>query len=122
MINSYRFSHEFWAYLDELVATSPIVIDRPKGSPHPRFAAVIYPLDYGYLEGTTTVDGGGVDIWLGSNDEKFLDAMICTVDLHKKDTEIKLLLGCSEDDKHTILDLVNSESMRGMLIQRESQL
>ena len=30
-------NHEFWDYLQDLVDTSQIVIDRPKGSIHPRF-------------------------------------------------------------------------------------
>jgi inorganic pyrophosphatase len=27
---------------------------------------MIYPLDYGYLEITTSSDGGGIDVWFGS--------------------------------------------------------
>ena len=50
---------EFWVYLDRMVGTSRIVIDRPRGSAHPHYPDLVYPLDYGYLDGTTTVDGGG---------------------------------------------------------------
>jgi inorganic pyrophosphatase len=39
----------FWSRLDELLATSRLVIDRPKGTRHPRYPEVIFPLDYGYL-------------------------------------------------------------------------
>lgn len=56
----------FWAALDELVATSTVRIDRPKGTAHPRYPSFIYPLDYGYLEGTQAADGGGIDVWVGS--------------------------------------------------------
>jgi inorganic pyrophosphatase len=115
-------SGEYWSHLDTLIASSQVAIDRPKGSRHPRYPNLIYPLDYGYLEGTTTVDGGGVDVWVGSRAEKSLDAILCSVDLFKKDAEVKLLLGCNEAEKQIILDLVNnSEAMRAMLVLREAQ-
>ena len=56
----------FWQALDTLVAQSKIIIDRPKGSAHPRYADFVYPLDYGYLKNTAAMDGEGIDIWLGS--------------------------------------------------------
>ena len=56
----------FWNDLDALVRAGRVVIDRPAGSAHPRDARHIYPFDYGYLDGTTSTDGGGVDVWIGS--------------------------------------------------------
>lgn len=109
---------EFWDYLDRLVASSHLVIDRPKGSRHPRYPSLIYPLDYGYLEGTTTVDGGGIDLWLGSLASRALDSVVMTVDLYKRDAEINLLLGCTDQEKLTILDLLNKGSMRASLVPR----
>jgi inorganic pyrophosphatase len=109
---------EFWNALDELLAACPLVIDRPKGTAHPRYPELIYPLDYGYLEGSTTVDGGGLDAWAGSLPERALTALALTVDLYKRDAEIKLLLGCSEDDLQTILAFLNGHSMRAVLIRR----
>ena len=58
-------SIDFWGGLAHLIAEHPLVIDRPKGLPHPRFPEVVYPLDYGYLEGTQAIDGGGIDVWRG---------------------------------------------------------
>jgi coenzyme F420-0:L-glutamate ligase/coenzyme F420-1:gamma-L-glutamate ligase len=109
---------EFWGYLDRLVAESSMVIDRPRGSHHPRYPSLIYPLDYGYLEGTTTVDGGGIDLWLGTLPERNLDAVVLTVDLHKRDVEIKLLLGCTDQEKLTLLQFQNDNSMSAMLVSR----
>ena len=85
----------FWQALDALLASSRIVIDRPGGSCHPRFPHCIYPVDYGYLQNTASMDGGGIDLWRGSDPAGRLDAIICTVDLMKRDSEIKLLLGCT---------------------------
>ena len=41
-------NEEFWNALDKLVAQSEIVIDRPKGTPHPKYSDFIYKVDYGY--------------------------------------------------------------------------
>lgn len=110
----------FWSAIDKLIIESKIVIDRPKGTKHPRFD-FIYPLDYGYLENTSSMDGGGIDVWRGSMNTDLCDAVICTVDLLKKDSEIKLLIGCTEVEKDSILRFHNeSELMKGAMIRRET--
>lgn len=43
----------------------------------------IYPVNYGYLDGTTSADGGGIDIWYGTYGNK-VDAVICIIDLLKE--------------------------------------
>lgn len=110
---------EFWEYLERLIENSTIKIDRPKGSAHPRFPDLIYPLDYGYLKDTTSTDGGGLDVWVGAQTSARLEGIICTIDLNKKDIEIKLLIGCSEADLKTIMDFHNSDEMRAILIRRQ---
>jgi len=109
---------DFWQQLDQLVAGSRIVIDRPKGSAHPRYPDTIYPVDYGYLEGTTAADGGGIDVWVGTSRASQPDAIICTVDLLKRDTEIKLLIGCTDAEQQAILAFLNDGSMRTLLVRR----
>ena len=110
----------FWFALDRLVSESKIVIDRPKGSHHPKYLDFIYPVDYGYLDNTSSMDGGGIDIWKGT-DSGCIDAIICTVDLTKKDSEIKILIGCTEAEKRLVMDSHNNgEFMKGILIRRDA--
>ena len=109
---------QFWAALDKLIQGSEIVIDRPRGSAHPRYPDYIYPVDYGYLKDTSAMDGGGIDIWVGSA-ECGVNAVICTVDLLKKDSEIKILMGCTQEELAVIHEKHNdSEYMKGILIRR----
>jgi inorganic pyrophosphatase len=108
----------FWLYLDQLVTTSSLIIDRPQVSAHPHYPDFIYPYDYGYLAGTQAADGGGIDVWQGSLPEKRVTAVICTVDMHKRDTEIKILLGCTPQEAQDILKTHNSGPMAGLLIER----
>lgn len=110
----------FWQALDRLVLESEIIIDRPKGTAHPRYPQMIYPLDYGYLKNSASMDGEGIDVWLGTQKEKTVDAIVCTVDLAKRDSEIKILIDCTAGEQQTVLDVHNqSEYMKAILIQRE---
>jgi inorganic pyrophosphatase len=112
-------NEKFWETVDSLVNSSKVVIDRPKGTRHPRFPSITYPVDYGYLENTTSPDGGGIDVWRGTDAAGKIDAIICTIDLMKKDSEIKLLIGCTPDERKMILEFHNeSEYMKGILIER----
>ncbi len=114
-----EYNDDFWQAIDTLVSSERIIIDRPKGSLHPRFPSIRYEVDYGYIENTTSMDGGGIDVWLGSLSDRTVNAIICTVDLMKKDSEIKLLVGCTEEEMKLIYDFHNSsECMKGILIKR----
>ncbi|MDE5655308.1 MAG: inorganic pyrophosphatase [Clostridia bacterium] len=96
-----------------------IIIDRPKGTVHPKFDNIIYNVDYGYLENTKSMDNGGIDVYVGSKKGKIVDCIICTVDLLKNDCEIKLLLNCTDKEKQTIYQTLNNNpNMKGILINR----
>jgi len=111
---------DFWRMLEGMIESCEIIIDRPKGSHHPRFDEIIYPLDYGYLAGTKSMDGEGIDLWLGSDPARRLTAVFITVDPEKMDSEIKLMVGCTEDEISTINHFFNDyASMKALLILRE---
>lgn len=113
------YDQQFWLALDTLVSEHKLVIDRPKGSSHPRFPDIVYQVDYGYLEGTSAMDGDGIDAWRGSRAEKTVSAIICNLDLLKKDSEIKLLIGCTHEELRTIYEFHNQKDfMKGLFIPR----
>ena len=116
-----KHSEVFWQRLDALLERSEIVIDRPRGSSHPRFPEIIYVIDYGYLDGTTSNDGEGVDVWLGTDSAKRLDAVICTVDLDRGDAELKLMVGCTDEEKEYIERFYNEWPGMGAQIIKRSK-
>ena len=81
----------FWKMLTRMVEESDIVIDRPKHSCHPVMTHIVYPVDYGYLDNTSSSDAEGIDIWVGSESVKTVQGILCTVDSWKRDSEIKIL-------------------------------
>jgi inorganic pyrophosphatase len=114
---------EFWLALDRLVATSNLIIDRPKGSPHPRHATFRYPMDYGYLQGTKSPDGYGIDVWIGSLKVQSpaahtVTGIIAAVDADKRDAEFKLLLNCTPAEAQIAFAAHNRGLQTGILVKR----
>ena len=97
-------SRSYWKALQTALKDNQINIDRLRGRQHPRTPTLIYPLDYGYLKNTSSGDGEGIDVWIGTLGTRKLTGILCTFDTVKRDAEIKLLAGCSAQDVQTILN------------------
>jgi inorganic pyrophosphatase len=103
-----------------LVQENEIIIDRPKGTRHPKYDRIVYEFDYGYIKNTKTTDGGGIDVFKGSLHNKNVNTIICTIDLYRKDIEIKILIGCTVIEKRQIYDFLNNhESMKAIMIEKD---
>ncbi|MEM8553740.1 MAG: inorganic pyrophosphatase [Pseudomonadota bacterium] len=113
---------DLWDAYDRLLDRCPLTIDRPKGTAHPHLQGIAYPLDYGFLQRTTSADGDGIDVWRGSNADPHLVALVVTVDLMKRDSEVKLLLGCTVDEVASIVAFHNaSDTLRAQVIWRSEE-
>ena len=116
---NFNSNKNFWNLLDNLVENSEIIIDRPKNSAHPKFKNAIYPLDYGYLKGTLSPDNEGIDVFVGSLNNKSINGILCTVDLLNKDSEIKILLGCTDQEMTLAHNFLNATDLfKNLLIRR----
>jgi len=63
--------HAFdWAACDEVIAAQGVTLDRPRKSTHPVHKDIVYPIDYGYVNGTIGEDGAEVDIFVGRSRQK----------------------------------------------------
>lgn len=106
---------EFWESLDTLVSKSEIEIERKKGTPHPRHPEWIYPFDYGFIKDTSSSDNMEIDVWQVDG-SKAVTGVIVTLDLMKKDSEIKVLLGVENEQFETILNCHQRGDMKAILI------
>lgn len=100
-----------WEAWERLLRERGVVIDRPRGHRRPRFADMIYPLDYGYIPGTVGGDGAEVDDFIGSSDSGLAPALI-TRDLAKGDHELKLLWNTTEAEIAAARAFLQRENMR----------
>ncbi len=108
----------FWETLQKLVDESVVVIDRRKDSAPPTYDDYIYPFDYGYLSDTVAPDGHGIDCWVGSLGGTTVTGIIPVVDPVKRDSEMKVLLGCTMNDMQIILACHQRGNMQAMLIEK----
>lgn len=63
-----------------------VTVDRPLGSRHPKHPDMIYPVNYGYIEGVFAPDGEEQDVYIiGVNEpiEKFEGVVIAVI--HRRD-------------------------------------
>ena len=109
----------FWIYLDRIIDSHELVVDRKKGSRHPLYPDMIYPLDYGYLKKTRSMDGGGIDVWIGSQNRTTVNGIFCTVDIKKEDSEIKIVIGCNSDEIKQINEFHNDSFQAAIWIEKQ---
>jgi inorganic pyrophosphatase len=110
--------NDFWIAMEALIAQNSIVINRPKGSVV--YDSVRCPCDYGYLTGAGASGGSeDIDLWQGSKPVCTLDGVVVGLDMQKRDAEVKLLLGCTEDEMQEIYSFQNWGDRYGLLVLRE---
>lgn len=112
----------FWQKLDTLYVSSSLVIHSMKNTKHPKYN-LIYPTDSGYLKDTHSNDGSDIDIFVGSKKEAKIEALALSVDILKRDSEIKLLVGCTEEEIYKIMQFLNdTEFQKAILIRRSDDI
>ena len=100
-------------------------IDRPLGSTHPDYPDMVYPINYGYVDGVFAKDGEEQDVYvLGADEplEKF-EGTVIAVYHRTNDSEDKWIVSLDEteysDDE--ILDAIRFQEQyfQGILIRKE---
>ena len=71
-----------------------VIVDRPLGSVHPKHVDLIYPVNYGYIEGIIAGDGECQDCYvLGENEPiKAFDGVIIAIIHRLNDIEDKWII------------------------------
>ena len=108
-----------WEAWDSVILFKGITIDRPHHSAHPSYPEIIYPIDYGFVNDTDSVDGEEQDIFVGSSNNGLV-AAIFTIDHRKGDQECKLIYNCSPIEIYLVNGFVNfaPDLMSGRLLMR----
>ena len=108
----------FWQKIDSLVLSTNVIIYQEKGSHHPKYLNMVYPVNYGYLE-----DTDAIKVFKGSVKRSTPDAIMIVGDILKRDLEVKLLWGCSSEEEEEILRFINqTDYQKGSLVRRGSDL
>ena len=108
----------FWQKIDSLVLSTNVVISQVKGSHHPKYLNMVYPVNYGYLE-----DIDAIKVFKGSLKKATADAVMVVGDILKRDLEVKLLWGCTQEEEIEILRFINqTDYQKGILVRRGKEL
>ena len=108
---------EFWSRLGGILWSSRGVIDRPRGSRRPNHPEIVYPLDYGYVDNTKVSSGHETDVSRGTAGNALV-GIVCTADIEKRDAELKLLIGCREDEIEIVVGFHNNRFMSAVAVRR----
>lgn len=95
-----------WTAHETLIRENGLSIDRPRHTRHPKFPEIVYPIDYGYINGTEGEDGDEIDVFIGTAQTGLVAAMR-TTDHRKGDTEYKLLYNCSPTEVYLVNGFIN---------------
>lgn len=112
--------HVDWQHWEALILDRGIVVDRPRGSSHPRYPAMVYPLDYGYIPNTVGGDGAEVDVFAGSAPTG-LHAALITRDRLKDDAELKLLWNVDRCEIEEVQRFLNDGAMTATILWRDQE-
>ncbi|WP_243664392.1 inorganic diphosphatase [Rhodothermus marinus] len=86
-----------WEAWEQLIRQNGWTIDRPYRSRHPLFPEIIYPIDYGYINGTRSSDGEPVDLFVGRGHRGLVGAIL-TIDRRRGKREVKFLYNCTAEE------------------------
>ena len=71
-----------------------VTVDRPRGSHHPQYEDMVYPVNYGYIEGMMAPDGEEQDAYILGQDVPLssFTGIVAAVIERKDDMEDKLVV------------------------------
>ncbi len=114
--------HLDWSGWEALIEENGLTIDRPRGIQHPDFPEIIYPMDYGYVNGTLAGDGREVDAFVGTAASGLvgLVGLILTCDHRRGKREAKLLYRCTPREVYLANGFINFDRtlIEGLLALR----
>ncbi len=122
-MNNLENNAYFWQKIDTLYFSNRLVIARGKGSTHPMYHNLIYPVEYGYLEDTQNKESEGIAVYKGTMSDYMVTTLVVAADILKKEIDVKLLVGCSPQEEEEILRFLNqTDFQKSVLIRRSSDI
>lgn len=122
-MNNYENNAFFWQKVDTLYLSSGFRQTRKKGDVHPVFKNLIYPTDYGHVIDTKSISGEGVSVYAGSKSRSTITALVVAADILAKELDVKVLVGCTDEEVDEILRFLNqTDYQKTVLIRRGKEI
>lgn len=121
-MEEYENNAYFWQKLDTFYLSSQFEVIRKKGDHHPDFPNLVYPVTYGYLNDTNG-QKDGVSVYKGSGSLYTITGLIVAVDILKKTLDVKMLIGCNQEETEEVLRFLNqTDYQKTVLIKKGSKI
>lgn len=118
---SYDNNAYFWQKVDTIFLSSNVHIIRHKGEVHPQFKNLVYPTEYGHLD--ETGNGNPISVYMGTKNHSEITGLIVAADILQKTIDVKLLLGCTEEEVNDVLHFLNqTDFQKTVLIRRGNDM
>lgn len=123
-MTNYENNAFFWQKIDTLVFSSKFVLSRKKGEQHPEYKNLIYPVDYGhYIDLAADSNEGGIAVFKGSERSSMVKTAVIVADILQKKLDVKLLIGCSQEEENLILRFLNqTDFQKTVLVRRGNEI
>lgn len=108
----------FWQKLDTLLFTLDYQKVRDIGDVHPDYSNLVYPLEYGYLKDPDNNEKVVAKVFRGSLKQRHTDQVILCVDILQKELDVKILLGCNEQEQRAALEFLNQTAFQKTVLIR----
>ena len=103
-----KYKGNFWNYLNTLIETSKLTIYSKKDEFND-YLNIVNPVDFGYLKNDWE-DDNQVDVFFGSiENNRVVDHIICALDFKNKFSDIKILYGCTTEEKNIIFSKLSEK-------------
>jgi len=102
-----------------------VKIDRPLGSKHPDYD-LIYPVNYGYIQGIIAGDGEEIDAYVLGPEKAIseFEGLVIAIVKRKDDNENKLVVANHRYSKEEIKKLINFQEkyFKHQIIQKKAKI
>ncbi len=120
-MEKYENNAFFWQKIDTLYSSASLEIIHHKGEYHDEYADMVYPVDYGRLKEANNENG--VCVYKGTQKHTAVKAVVVAVDILKRDLDVKILIGCNEEEEEAVLRFLNqTDFQKTVLIRRGNDL
>ncbi len=114
---------QFWQKIDSLLLSLEYQKVVDKNSAHPNYTSLVYPLEYGFLSDINEKNKKVCGVFKGSLNTMNCDCLIVCCDLLLTELDVKLLVGCSEEEKKSCLSFLNGITFqKTILVQRSDDV
>ncbi len=109
----------FWQKVETLLLSGNLKMEKKKGDVHSTFGNLIYPTDYGHLVDAKGAGEYGVSVYVGTGNHMEISALVVAVDILTKELDVKMLVGCNDDEIEDVLRFLNQTDYQKTVLIRK---